>query len=30
MPVMVAASTAKPRRLIGTAGIVHGAQSPGR
>jgi len=29
-PVTVAASTAKPRQLIGTAGTVHGAQLPGR
>ena len=29
-PVTVAASTAKPRMLIGTAGTVHGAQLPGR
>ena len=29
-PVIVAASTAKPRGLIGTAGTVHGAQLPGR
>ena len=30
MPVTVAASTAMPRALIGTAGQVHGAQLPGR
>jgi hypothetical protein len=30
IPVIVAASTAMPRRLIGTAGTVHGAQLPGR
>jgi len=28
--VTVAASTAMPRRLIGIAGTVHGAQLPGR
>jgi hypothetical protein len=30
MPVTVAACTANPRALIGTAGQVQGAQLPGR